>query len=59
MNDFKNNIHIQNITKILKQVGERVEGNLICDIYPDNWIYHENLDKIHNLQLLFFLFLST
>ena len=52
MNDFKNNIHIQNITLILKQVGERVEGNLICDGEPENWVYNENFAKIHNVQLL-------
>jgi len=46
------NEHIINLTKILKTVGERVEGNLICDISPDNWTYMQNMDKIKNLQNL-------
>jgi predicted O-methyltransferase YrrM len=46
------NIHIQNITKILLDIGERVEGNLLCDIIPTNWTYKENEDKIKNLQFL-------
>jgi hypothetical protein len=46
------NPHIQKITEILHAVGERVEGNLICDISPNNWTYHRNLDKIRNLQQL-------
>lgn len=50
--DLIHNIHIQNITKILKGVGERIEGNLICDIRPDNWIIHNSKDKIYNLQQL-------
>ena len=44
--------HFDNIAKILKEVGERVEGNLVCDIEPDNWVYESNSDKIKNLQLL-------
>lgn len=50
--EFKDNEHIQNLTAILKRVGERVEGNLICDIDPDYWTYDRNREKIHNLQHL-------
>jgi hypothetical protein len=50
--EFKDNIHIKNITNILSKIGERVEGNLICDIHPDNWVYQQNVKKIHNLQAL-------
>ena len=37
------NIHIQNITKILLDIGERVEGNLICDITPNNFVCEQNI----------------
>ena len=47
-----NNIHVKNITKILKYVGERVEGNLICDVRPDNYVLNKNKSKIKNLQYL-------
>ena len=50
--DFIQNIHIQNITNILKSIGERVEGNLVCDIHPDNWTYSKNINKINNLQFV-------
>lgn len=50
--DLINNIHIRNITYILKGVGERIEGNLICDIKPDNWMIHNTGEKIKNLQHL-------
>ena len=46
------NEHIQAITNVLRRVGERVEGNLICDIDPDYWVYARNAAKIHNLQQL-------
>ncbi|NBO71339.1 MAG: class I SAM-dependent methyltransferase [Bacteroidetes bacterium] len=46
------NIHIQNIETILRNVGERVEGNLICDIEPNNYTIHRNIEKIRNLQTL-------
>ena len=52
INSILNNIHIKNITKILKNVGERVEGNLICDIRPDNYVISGNESKIKNLQYL-------
>ena len=44
------NEHIKNITNILKNIGETVEGNLLCDIYPDNWVYQDNIEKIKNIQ---------
>jgi glycosyl transferase family 25 len=50
--DLIQNIHIQNITNILKSIGERVEGNLVCDIHPDNWTYSRNINKIKNLQFI-------
>lgn len=40
------------ISDILTKVGERVEGNLVCDVSPDNIIIDENKDKIYNLQYL-------
>lgn len=48
--ELKDNPHIQNITKILKDIGDRVEGNLICDFTPDSWTYSRNSEKIKNLQ---------
>jgi predicted O-methyltransferase YrrM len=50
--DLIENKYIQGITNILENVGERVEGNLICDINPRNFIIYENIDKIKNLQYL-------
>ena len=50
--EFRTNTHIQNIEKILTDVGERVEGNLICDINPGNYTIERNLTKIRNLQRL-------
>lgn len=45
------NEHIQGITSILKQFsGYHIEGNLICDISPDNWVHQLNRYKIKNLQ---------
>jgi hypothetical protein len=41
--------HISNIGDILNRIGERVEGNLICDISSDNLTDHINKNKIHNL----------
>jgi hypothetical protein len=48
--DLPNNIHIQAIAKILESAGEHVEGNLICDITPYNYLIHKNFAKIKNLQ---------
>ena len=47
-----NNEHIRNLKKILEYVGENVEGNLICDKQPDNYILDENFEKIYNIQYL-------
>jgi predicted O-methyltransferase YrrM len=41
-------IHLQKLTAILQEVGERVEGNLYCDIQPTN-ITADN-QKINNLR---------
>jgi predicted O-methyltransferase YrrM len=37
------------IANILNNVGERVEGNLICDVSSDNFIDDVNKNKIYNL----------
>lgn len=50
--DFRNNTHIQGIAHILRNVGECIEGNLICDINPDNFTIERNIAKIKNLQYL-------
>ena len=50
--DLQNNIHIRAIADILHNVGERVEGNLICDIDCDNYVIDRNFAKIHNLKFL-------
>lgn len=47
-----NNVHIQQITNILKESNELVEGNLICDVKPDNFMINYNIDKIKNIQYL-------
>lgn len=52
INSILNNVHVKNLTKILKDIGERVEGNLICDITPDNYIINKTKSKIKNLQYL-------
>jgi predicted O-methyltransferase YrrM len=44
--------HISNISKILDRIGERVEGNLICDISADNLTDVVNQNKIQNLLTL-------
>jgi len=41
--------HISNIATILDNIGERVEGNLICDITSDNLTDVANESKIYNL----------
>lgn len=46
------NIHFNTISNILRDVGERVEGNLVCDVTSDNIVMGVNKDKIHNLQHL-------
>jgi len=48
---LRHNEHIQGITSILKQFhGYHIEGNLVCDISPDHWVYQINRYKIKNLQ---------
>jgi predicted O-methyltransferase YrrM len=44
--------HFNNIKGILESIGERVEGNLICDVSPSNLIIERNTDKIKNIQKL-------
>lgn len=44
--------HFENIKDILESIGERVEGNLICDVLPSNLVIERNADKIHNIQKL-------
>lgn len=44
--------HLDAIRSILLQIGERVEGNLVCDIHPDNLQTRVNSAKIFNLQYL-------
>ena len=46
------NEHIKKITNILEEVGEQIEGNLICDVKPTNWTIQKNIHKIKNLQYL-------
>ena len=41
--------HIRNIATILDRLGERIEGNLICDITSDNLVDVANTSKINNL----------
>ena len=38
------------ISNILTNIGERVEGNFVCDVSPDNVIIDENAEKIYNLK---------
>ena len=51
--NFINNKYIQDISQILEETGEIIEGNLICDIYPRNWKIEQNINKIKNLQYLY------
>jgi tetratricopeptide (TPR) repeat protein len=44
--------HFNNIETILNIVGESVEGNLICDITPNNYVIDSNQAKISNLHYL-------
>ena len=41
--------HINNIANILTNIGESVEGNLICDVSSDNLTDEINESKIYNL----------
>ena len=49
-NDLEN--HFSNIADILNEIGDRVEGNLVCDVSADNLIINRNLEKIQNLKYL-------
>lgn len=40
------------IASILDNIGERVEGNLVCDVSSDNIVINQNLEKIENLRYL-------
>lgn len=42
--------HFSAIRDILLRIGEQVEGNLVCDIHPDNLQMQTNEAKIKNLQ---------
>jgi predicted O-methyltransferase YrrM len=44
--------HFKNIENILTEIGERVEGNLICDVTPTNYVSNRNEAKIINIQKL-------
>lgn len=44
--------HIANIAAILDELGEQVEGNLICDVTSDNRTDEKNESKIQNLLTL-------
>jgi len=44
--------HVSALAKILAEIGERVEGNFICDGEPHRDVRTHNADKIHNLQTL-------
>jgi predicted O-methyltransferase YrrM len=46
------NEHLINLTNILEKIGERIEGNLVCDIEPRNWTLDVMGNKIKNLQYL-------
>jgi spermidine synthase len=50
--DLRNNLHVQNIAKILHTTGEFVEGNMICDINAHNYVIDRNIAKITNIQKL-------
>lgn len=44
--------HFESIKGILESIGERVEGNLICDVSPSNLVIDRNEAKIKNIQTL-------
>lgn len=46
------NEHMRAVSALCKNIGETIEGNLICDIHPDNSQISRNIDKIRNLQSL-------
>lgn len=46
------NVHVQNISDIIDESHEQVEGNLICDKRARNWNVKRTGNKIKNLQYL-------
>ena len=46
------NEHLQNLSNIIENYDEHVEGNLICDKTARNWDLKRNGNKIKNLQYL-------
>lgn len=50
--EIKLSKHFEKIAEILNNIGERVEGNLICDVSSDNIVIERNKAKILNLQYL-------
>lgn len=44
--------HFDNISHVLRDIGERVEGNFVCDVFPDNIVIGKNIEKIYNLKYL-------
>jgi hypothetical protein len=53
INDIYQNEHIKNITNILTNIGERIEGNLLCNNTPENWDRDPRcLAKVTNLQTM-------
>jgi hypothetical protein len=54
LEDIIKNEHIQNITNILRNIGEGIECNLLCDKTPENWTHNDpkSLSKIKNLQTM-------
>jgi len=50
--DLINNKYLQELTQIIENIGEIIEGNLICDITPRNWTIDKNINKIKNIQNL-------
>ena len=50
--DIGTNKHVKEIEQILRRIGERVEGNLVCDIDPWNIVADRTGDKIYNLRVL-------
>ena len=50
--DLLKNEHILKINQILREVGEKVEGNLVCDISADNIVIKKFIKKINNIRRL-------
>ena len=42
-----------NIYTICKNIGEKVEGNLVCSVNPRNWVIHRNIFKISRIMMNF------